>query len=299
MRVLVVGSIGLDTVSGPCGHVTETLGGSVSFFALGAQAFADVCIVSVVGQDFPERYWNLFKQEKIDCSGIQTLPGKTFRWTGVYSEDMNIRETKAVELNVLAEFDPTVPDAWRDVPFAFLANIAPKIQLKILDQLESPRFVLADTIDLWINTQREALEEVMRRVDGVVLNESEMRLLTGKHNLITAAKALHEAGVKCVLVKKGEHGAILLTDDDLFLIPAFPTEEVRDPTGAGDSFAGGLMGWLAHEGNVDRETLRRAIAYGTIVASFTVEQFSVDRLTGLTIEQIDARLEKFRGMVGF
>ena len=296
VKLVVVGSVGIDTIETPAERRESILGGSASYACAAASFFTKAGLVGVVGSDFPPDYANLYRQLDIDIEGLQTVPGQTFRWTGVYEANMDNRRTICTELNVFASFKPDLPPSYRGAPFVFLANISPDLQLHVLDQVRKPRLVAADTMDLWINTAREPLMEVIRRVDVLTMNESEARHLTGQHMLLKAARSLLAMGPRFVIVKKGEHGSILFSEDDVFLMPAFPLEEVRDPTGAGDSFAGGFMGALASGGKVTRAAIRRAMMYGNIVASFGVEEFSVDRLAKLNLEQIEERASLFRRM---
>jgi sugar/nucleoside kinase (ribokinase family) len=297
VQLVVVGSIGLDTVATPMEERREILGGSVSFACAGASFFAPVGMVGVVGDDFPEDYLNLYRGFGIDLQGLQRVPGRTFRWSGVYDADMNNRRTLLTELNVFAAFQPELPVAYRRAPYVFLANIAPDLQLHVLSQVESPKFVAADTMDLWINTARERLLKVIASVDLLTLNDSEARLLAGESNLVKAARKIMGWGPAYLIIKKGEHGAMLFSAAGVAVVPAFPLESVLDPTGAGDTFAGGFMGALAEADSVDPFALRRAMAYGSVVASFGVEAFSLDRLQRLTRAEIDGRLLAFRELI--
>ncbi len=295
--LVVVGSIGIDTIETPTARRESILGGSASYACAAASFFSKVGMVGVVGTDFPERAVDLYKRFEINLNGLETVPGETFRWSGVYEANMDNRRTLSTDLNVFAAFQPKLPADYRRSPFLFLANIQPTLQLHVLDQIEKPKFAIVDTMDLWINTAKEALLEVVRRVDMLTLNESEARRLSGKHTLLKAARALLELGPKYVLIKKGEHGSMLFSKKGVFLMPAFPLEEVQDPTGAGDTFAGGLMGVLASAETIDEPTIRKAMVYGSVVASFGVEAFSLDRLQTLTREQIEARAGRFRDMM--
>ena len=295
----MVGSVALDTVETPHGSVRDALGGSAVYFSVAARLLSPVSLVGVVGNDFPKEHLDMLTQLGIDTKGLQVKNGKTFRWWGRYSEDMNDRETVEVELNVFGDFQPEIPKEYTGAEFVFLANGSPVTQATVLDQIGAPKFTVADTMDLWIKTTREELLELMARLDALILNDSEVRLLTGKTNTIAAARDVLKMGPRMVIVKKGEHGAFLMSDDDLFSIPAFPCELVYDPTGAGDSFAGGMMGCLAKENSASRESLRRGLAYGTVMASFGVEQFGPARFLDLTVEDVDRRLSEFRGMLSF
>lgn len=297
VQLVVVGSIGIDTIETPVARRESILGGSASYACAAASFFASVGMVGVVGTDFPKTHVDLYKHFRINLDGLETVPGETFRWTGVYEANMDNRRTICTELNVFASFLPKLPASYSKSPFLFLANIQPCLQLHVLDQIEKPRFTVVDTMDLWINTAKDVLLEVIERVDMLTLNESEARHLSGQHTLLKAARALLGLGPKYVLIKKGEHGSILFSEKGIFLMPAFPLEDVQDPTGAGDTFAGGLMGALAAGGNVDETSIRKAMIYGSIVASFGVEAFSLERLQTLTLEQIEARAGQFRDMM--
>lgn len=296
VELVVVGSVGLDTVATPWERREEILGGSVSFACAAASFFAPVGMVGVVGEDFPERHVQAYRDFGVDLQGLQRVPGRTFRWSGVYDADMNSRRTLVTELNVFAAFKPELPPAYRKAPYVFLGNIAPDLQLHVLSQVESPKFVAADTMDLWINTARDRLLEVIASVDLLTLNDSEARLLAGEHNLVKAARKILGWGPDYLIIKKGEHGAMLFSAAGTAIVPAFPLENVLDPTGAGDTFAGGFMGALVERGTLDPAALRRAMAYGSVVASFGVEAFSLDRLQALTRAEIEHRLAAFRDL---
>ena len=295
--LLVVGSIAFDSIETPNGSVEEALGGSATFFSYAASFFTSPRLVGVVGEDFPEEHRRLFAQRGVDTAGLVTQPGKTFRWKGRYHQDMNTRDTLEVHLNVFGTFDPLLPERFRNSSHVFLANGSPTIQARVLDQVQEPRLVLADTMDLWINTQRQDLLKLLPRLDGLLLNDSEAKLLTGDDNLVRAGQAVRRMGPKFVILKKGEHGAMLLSQDGVYVMPAYPTEEVVDPTGAGDSFAGGILGYLTSDESSPPGRLRRAMAYGTVVASFTVEGFGLDRLKRTERREIDRRLENYRNML--
>ena len=297
IQLVVVGSIGIDTIETPATRRESILGGSASYACAAASFFTRPGLVGVVGTDFPAGYVEMYGKFGIDLAGLQTVEGQTFKWSGVYEENMDNRRTISTELNVFASFQPELPPSYRHSPFLFLANISPQLQLHVLDQIRKPKFVVMDTMDLWINTARDALIEVIRRVDLLTVNESEARHLTGEKTLLKAAKMLLGFGPKYVLVKKGEHGSLLVTQDSLFMMPAYPLEEVHDPTGAGDSFAGGFIGSLAAASKITRKAIRQSMAYGSVVASFGVEAFSLDRLCTLTREQIEQRAALFREMM--
>jgi sugar/nucleoside kinase (ribokinase family) len=299
VSLLVVGSIAFDSIETPNGAVDDALGGSATFFSYAASFFTRPRLVGVVGEDFPEHHRRLFVDRHIDTSGLVTEPGQTFRWKGRYHQDMNTRDTLEVHLNVFGTFNPVLPPAFRDSTHVFLANGSPVLQARVLDQVERPQLVLADTMDLWISTQREALLRLLPRLDGLLLNDSEAHLLTGENNLVRAGHAVRRLGPKFVILKKGEHGAMLFSADGVFVVPAYPTEDVIDPTGAGDSFAGGILGSLESDGTPPPGRLRRAMAYGTVVASLTVEGFGLDRLRRADRAEIDHRLELYRKMMSF
>lgn len=297
VQVVIVGSIGIDTVETPLDRREAVLGGSASYACAAASFFTRVGMVGVVGTDFPPSYLALYRRLGINLDGLQVVPGATFRWSGVYEANMDNRRTLSTELNVFASFSPELPESYRNAPFLFLANISPSLQLHVLDQVKRPRFVLLDTMDLWINTARDALHEVIRRVDMLTLNESEARHLTGQHGLIKAARQLLALGPSYVCIKKGEHGSILFTKRSIALMPAFLLEDVRDPTGAGDTFAGGFLGALARQKTINEKTIRRAMQYGSVLASFGVEDFSLDRLVRLKRTQVEQRVKLFQRML--
>lgn len=299
MALLVVGSIAFDSIETPNGSVDDALGGSATFFSYSASFFTRPRLVGVVGEDFPDRFRQLLTNRSIDTAGLVSQPGKTFRWKGRYHQDMNTRDTLEVHLNVFGTFDPVLPEAFRDSTHVFLANGSPVLQAKVLDQVRKPQLVLADTMDLWIDTQKPDLLKLLGRIDGLFINDSEARMLTGEDNLVRAGEAVRKLGPKFVVLKKGEHGAMLFSHDGVFVMPAFPTHDVIDPTGAGDSFAGGIMGYLASDDSPPPGRLRRAMAYGTVVASLAVEGFGLDRLTRTNRQEIDARLEQYRTMLSF
>jgi sugar/nucleoside kinase (ribokinase family) len=294
MSLLVVGALAYDTVETPSGRVDDILGGAATYFAVGASFFGPVRLVGVVGEDFKHEHRKLLLDQGILLDGLEVRPGKTFRWAGRYAGDMNVAETVATHLNVLDGYEPTVPAAFRDSRFLFLANAPPRTQAHVLDQVPGA-FTVLDTMNYWIQETWDDLNEVLRRVDMLVCNDAEARALAEDHSLIRAGRKLLKKGPKVVVVKKGEHGAFLWGRDFFHAIPAYPLEHVVDPTGAGDSFAGGLVGSLAASGKVDERSLRRAMIHGAIVASFTVEDFSLRRLRAITRAQVDARYEEFLG----
>ncbi|MCJ7544910.1 MAG: PfkB family carbohydrate kinase [Phycisphaerae bacterium] len=302
MSLLVTGSIAIDTVETPSGTVVEALGGSAVYFAYAASFFVDpVRVVGVVGGDCSEEFLRpLRANPRIDLSGLEVRPSsKTFRWHGRYHQDLNIRDTVAVELNVLAERGPTVPKSFRDSRYVFLANSHPDLQRQLLGQVDSPRLVVADTMDLWIHNEPAALERLLAELDGLLLNDAEAKALSGRANVVEAALAVARNVRHFVVVKKGEHGSLLVADGKVWVLPGYPTTRVVDPTGAGDCFAGAMMGYLAAADRTDPAALRTAIAYGTVTASLELEDFSLNRLLRTTREEIDQRAEELRRMVGF
>lgn len=299
MSVLVVGSVAIDDVTTPFGRGQRVLGGSASYFSLAASRFAPVRITAVVGEDFPQEHLDLLAARDIDVSGIRREAGDSFYWRGSYTADLKQAETHETRLGVFEHFSPELGEEDRHARFVFLANIDPELQLRVLDQVATPELVVLDTMNFWITGKREALSRVIERVDVVLMNDEELRLFTGQHNLMRAARSILDAGPRAVVIKKGEHGAFLRTKDDRFALPSYPTEEVVDPTGAGDTFAGGFVGFLAREGARDAHHLRRAIAHGVTLASFTVEAFSVDRLHGVTDDEMATRLSRLRDMTHY
>jgi cytidine kinase len=301
MSVLVVGSIALDAVKTPVEEHSNLLGGSASFAAAAASFFSPVRLVGVVGDDFPESEFEFWKSRKIDIEGVQRANGKTFRWSGEYSWDLNTRETRSIALNVFENFKPALPDAYRQTDFVLLANIAPSLQSHVLDQMKHPRFVVADTMDLWIETTRPDLDALLTRVDLLILNDSEAREMTKETSLIKAGRRIRKMGPRYVAIKKGEHGALLFGEDEFFSCGAYPLEDIHDPTGAGDTFAGGMAGYLAGTvgGKVTFTDLRKAMIYGSVLASFCVEAFSLERLRSLSMDEITQRYETFKLMSQF
>ena len=300
MPLVVVGSIALDSVETPTQSRDDVLGGSAVFFSYAASYFTSVRLVGVVGEDWPAEHTELLNSRQIDTSGLTVIPGgETFRWRGKYLPNMNDRETLEVHLNVFETFDPVLPEAYRRAKFVFLANGSPIVQMKVLDQVTDASLVVADTMDLWINIQHDELQQLLKRIDGLVLNDAEAKQLTGEENLVRAGHKVREMGPKFVVIKKGEHGAMFFSEHETYVMPAFPTEDVIDPTGAGDSFAGGMMGYLAEQDNFEPKTLKEALAYGTLVASFTVEDFSLDRLQNIERAHIEGRMKEYRQMLSF
>jgi sugar/nucleoside kinase (ribokinase family) len=299
MSVLIVGSTALDSIKTPKAENPRLLGGSASYAAVAASFFGPVKLVGVVGDDFPKRYMQLYKRHHIDLQGLQVLPGKTFHWSGEYESNMNNRRTLLTELGVFEKFNPALPDSYQSTPFVLLANIAPALQHHVLDQMRRPRFVVADTMDLWLKVALPDLLRLLKRLDGFVLNDSEAQQLTGEGNVFVALKAIHRLGPKYVVVKQGSHGSILSGPRGLFLCPAYPLVKVMDPTGAGDSFVGGMMGYLAAaKGPID-DHLRRAMIYGSVIASFCCEGFGVQRTTRVRRAQIDGRVKELERLTRF
>lgn len=299
MGIVVVGTVAFDTVETPFGKGENVLGGSATYFSTSASFFSDVSLVAVVGEDFPEEHVNFLKSREIDLQGLQRIPGKTFHWSGKYGYDLNEAQTLDTQLNVLLDFKPQLPAAYRNTDVLFLANIDPELQLQVLDQVDKPRLTACDSMNFWISSKPEALQEVMRRVDIVVINEGEARMLTGEANLVKAARQMINQGCKRLVVKRGEYGVLMFTADTVFAAPAWPLEEVFDPTGAGDTFAGGFMGYLANTGDLSEEGIRQALVFGSVMASFNVEDFSLNRMKRLTYPEIEARYRSFKGLTSF
>jgi sugar/nucleoside kinase (ribokinase family) len=299
MSLLVVGSVAIDSIETPHGVAPEILGGSASHFAYAASFFSPVRLVGVVGEDFPQDYLGVLKKRDIDCSGLQVLAGKSFRWSGRYKGAMDAAETLSVELNLFGTFDPKIPEPFRDSRFVFLANGSPQVQRRVLEQVGGERFTCLDTMNLWIELERRNLLELLKRVDALVINETEIRQLTECSNLITAGKAVLRMGPSIVMIKKGEHGALLFQGDRIFAAPAWPIERVFDPTGAGDTFAGGFMGSIAQRAEVrpSWDALKRAVCMGIVAASFNVEDFGLARLERATPAEIRARYRDYMDML--
>jgi cytidine kinase len=297
MSLLVVGSVALDTVETCEGRAENVFGGSAAYFSYAASFFTNVRLVGVVGCDFPHEYIEVLRSRGIDTSGLERSCNPTFRWHGKYHDDKNVRDTISVQLNCLADYEPKVPEPFRDTPFVFLANADPGIQMRVLKQMKSPKLVVSDTMNLYIEKRRDALIELLGKVGGFVVNDEEIRLLTGSSNLIAAGRELLKYGPKFLVVKKGEHGAILFTKDEVIPFPAFPLEDVVDPTGAGDSFGGGMLGFIAETGDYSPAGIRRAVAYGSVVASFTCQDFSLECLKDTKREDIDARYREYVKML--
>ncbi len=299
MSILVVGSVALDTVETPFGKADDALGGSAIYFSAAASYFAPIRVVGVVGEDFPEERLEFLSKRNVDLTGLESKPGKTFRWGGRYGFDLNSRETLFTHLNVFEDFAPVIPDKYRDSQMVFLANIAPELQLDVLQQIKSPRLVALDTMNFWIEGSLTALKETLMHIHVLIINDSEVRQLAKEPNLVKAVRAIREMGPKVLIVKKGEHGALMFIEDSYFWAPAYPLEFIYDPTGAGDTFAGGFMGYLAKTGELSKENYRRALIFGSTMASFCVEKFSLEKLVDLKDEEIRERFTDFWHMTHF
>jgi sugar/nucleoside kinase (ribokinase family) len=301
MSVLIVGSIAIDNIKTQLEEHRELLGGSASYASVSASFFSPVNLVGIVGSDFPKEHIELFQSRDVDLAGLQIVDGKTFRWSGEYEWDMNLRKTLSVELNVFETFSPMLPDSYKRTPIVLLGNISPSLQKHVLEQVESPKFVIADTMDLWITTTHNELLDLLKPIDLLVLNDSEARQLTEETSLVKAAHNILRLGPKYVAIKKGEHGCLLLSKDRFFSCGAYPLEDIHDPTGAGDAFAGGFAGYLAslNKETFDFDDLKKAVVYGSLLASFCVEAFSLERLKQLTRKELDDRYEFFKLMSHF
>ncbi|HVB31404.1 MAG TPA: PfkB family carbohydrate kinase [Gemmatimonadaceae bacterium] len=297
--VLVVGSVALDSVETPFGKADNVIGGSANFFAASASHLAPVQVVGVVGNDYPMAKLEPLIARGVDFAGVEQADGASFRWRGRYRHDLNVAETLETHLGVFSNFHPRIPEQFRNAPFVFLGNIDPRLQLDVLDQVSAPKLVACDTMNFWIESRRPELLALLERVDAITLNDGEARQLTEQFNLVKAARWIMDRGPKLVIIKKGEHGAFMFTPTSVFFAPAYPLEEVFDPTGAGDSFAGGFMGYLAHTGDISEESLRRAVIYGSAMGSFAVEKFSVDRLLEIRHADVTRRVREFHRLVAF
>ena len=300
MSVLVVGSVAFDAIETPYGKVERTLGGAATYFALAASFFTDVRLVAVVGDDFTDKELRIFRGRRIDTAGLERAPGKTFFWAGRYNPNLNDRTTLATDLNVFATFQPKLPPSYRDSPFIFLANIDPTLQRSVLQQTRRrPKLVALDTMNYWIARTPKELRKTLRYVEVLLVNDDEARQLTGEYNLLRAASRILRMGPSTIVIKRGEHGATMIHNRFVFSVPAYPLEVVHDPTGAGDAFAGGFMGYLAGAGRLDGHSLRRAMVYGSVLGSFTVERFGVDRLRKLTRREVESRARRFLKLTAF
>jgi len=299
MTVLVVGSVALDSVETPFGKADNVLGGSANFFAASASHLTPVQLVGVVGTDYPMHDMQALAKRGVDLAGLEQADGASFRWRGRYRHDLNSAETLETHLGVFSHFRPKIPAQFRDAPFVFLANIDPRLQLEVLEQVRQPRLVACDTMNFWIESRRPELLELLKRVDLITLNDGEARQLTETSNLVKAARWILARGPKHVIIKKGEHGAFMFTEKTVFYAPAYPLEDVFDPTGAGDAFAGGFMGYLARSGDLSEANFRRAVIYGSAMGSFAVEKFSIERLLEIDAKQLASRVGDFRKLVAF
>ena len=296
MAILIVGSLAFDDIETPFGRSDNTLGGSSTYIALSASYFTDkIQMVGVVGSDFEKQHFDLLHSRSIDTKGVQKIEeGKTFRWAGRYHYDMNTRDTLDTQLNVFADFDPLVPEQYRNAEFVCLGNIDPELQLKVLGQISKPKLVILDTMNFWIESKPEELKKTLQHVDIFILNDSEARLLSGDPNLVKSARIIREMGPKTLIIKKGEHGALLFSDNGIFVAPAFPLESIYDPTGAGDTFAGGFIGHLSRCETITDVEMRRAVLYGSAMASFCVEKFGTEKIAALDLLEIEDRYQSFR-----
>lgn len=299
MPLLVVGSVAIDNVETPQDRRDNLLGGSATHFSYAASFFTEVQLVGVVGKDWPTEHTELLNGRGIDTSGLHIADGKTFRWTGRYEPNMNDRETLDIQLNVFGQFNPVLSEKYRRTEYVFLANGVPALQSKVLDQVPGCRLAVADTMELWIQTTHADLMQLFKRIDGLVINDSEAKMLAGTENLVLAGHRVRELGPKFVVIKKGEHGAMFFSEHETYVMPAFPTESVVDPTGAGDSFAGGMMGYLTQQDNFEPHSLKMAMAYGILVASFNVEGFGLERMRQITRDDIEERMVAYKKMLRF
>ena len=299
MSILVVGSVALDSIETPFGNKKEVLGGSATFFSISASFFDKVNVIATVGEDFPKKYLKLLKSRGIGTDGIAVNKGKTFRWEGRYEQDMNIAHTLATHLNVFQDFAPRIPDSLKDLSVLFLANIDPDLQDSVLKQVNKPKLIACDSMNHWITSKKRSLEKFLHKVDIFFLNDAEARQFSGESNLMKAAKAINSKGPKSVVIKKGEHGVIYYSKSGHFVAPAYPLEYVYDPTGAGDTFAGGVIGYLSRAGKIDAAMMRRSMVYGSIMASFAVEDFSVNRLLNIKLSDINKRYSDFKKLTRF
>jgi len=301
-KLVIVGTLAFDAIETPFGKTDKILGGAAPFIGLAAAQFhVDAAIVSIVGGDFPSDYLNMLATKGIDISGVEVVKdGKTFFWKGKYHNDMNSRDTLATELNVLADFNPKVPESYRDAEIVMLGNLQPGVQLQVLDQMhKKPKLAILDTMNFWMDNAMPELKEVISRVDVITINDEEARQLTGEYSLVVAARRIHDMGPKYVVIKKGEHGALLFHDDNVFYAPALPLEEVFDPTGAGDTFAGGFAGYLAKTNDISFENMKNAVIYGSTLASFCVEKFGTERMVDLKPSEVHRRLKQFKDLTQF
>ena len=300
-KLVVVGTVAFDKIETPFGKTDKILGGAGTYIGLAAKKFGiDTTIVSVIGGDFPEEYINIFKERDINIEGLKMVKdGKTFFWSGRYHNDMNSRDTLDTQLNVLADFQPVVPASYKDAKIVMLGNLHPLVQLSVIEQMENPKLVVLDTMNFWMDNALEDLKKVIAKVDVITINDEEARQLSGEYSLVKAAREIEKMGPKYVVIKKGEHGALLFHQNEMFFAPALPLEEVFDPTGAGDTFAGGFVGYIAKTGDTSFKNMKNAIIYGSNLASFCVEKFGTERMLNLTDEEIDERLKTFKALTQF
>ncbi|MRR56945.1 MAG: sugar kinase [Deltaproteobacteria bacterium] len=299
MGILVVGSVAFDSVETPFGVVEDVLGGSATYFSTSASYFTDVSLVAVVGRDFPEEHADFLKSRNIDLRGLSRNPGDTFRWKGRYGYDLNEAQTLETKLNVFESFKPSIPSEYADAEYLFLANIDPDLQMEVLSQVKNPRIIASDTMNFWISSKPDSLRKVIGMVDILIINDAEARQLSQEPNLVKSARKILSLGVKTLIIKRGEYGVLMFTGTSIFAAPAYPLEKVFDPTGAGDTFAGGFMGYLANTGNLSEAGIRQAIIFGSVMASFTVEDFSLNRLKSLDYREIEERYRGFKAMTHF
>jgi len=297
--ILVVGSVAFDSLKTPFGEADEILGGSATYFSVAASYFSQVRLVAVVGTDFPDKHLEVFRKHKVDIAGLVQVTGRTFRWKGEYGYDLNEAKTLDTQLNVFETFKPEIPEAYRSCEYVFLGNIDPDLQLNVLEQIKRPRVVACDTMNFWIKGRPDAVKRTIAHVDILIINDTETRMLADEANLVRAAKKILAMGPKTLIVKRGEYGVLMFHGTSVFGAPAFPLEDVYDPTGAGDTFAGGFMGALAHAGDTTERTFRRGIIFGSVMASFDVEKFGLQRLTDLTRDEIDERFRQFKHLTHF
>ena len=300
-KLLIVGTVAFDAIETPFGKTDKILGGAGTYIALAAEKFGiDSAIVSVVGNDFPDKYFNILKDRNINLEGLEVVKdGKTFFWSGRYHNDMNTRDTLDTQLNVLADFQPKVPESYKNAEVVMLGNLHPLVQLSVIEQVENPKLIALDTMNFWMDNTLEDLKTVIEKVDVITINDEEARQLSGEYSLVKAARKIQEMGPKYVVIKKGEHGALLFHENEMFFAPALPLEEVFDPTGAGDTFAGGFAGYLAKTGDYSFKNMKNAIIYGSNLASFCVEKFGTERMLDLTDEEIEKRLKVFKSLTQF
>jgi len=299
MSLLVVGSVALDSVKTPFGEADEILGGSATYFSVSASYFTDVNLVAVVGNDFPEEHVNLLRSHSINVDGLEQRQGKTFRWKGRYDFDLNEAHTLDTQLNVFADFNPEIPDSYKDCKYVFLANIDPDLQIKVLDQIKNPKLIVCDTMNYWIKGKLDSLKKLLSKIHILVINDGETRELGKDPNVVKAAQKILSWGPECLIVKRGEYGSLMFSNSSIFSAPAYPLEFVYDPTGAGDTFAGGFMGYIAKADDLSDETKRQAIVFGSTMASFNVEKFSLERLQSLSWKEIEERFRFFKGITQF